>query len=134
MKEIQAGYLNSPPFRGIYLYPAQNRLALSNSEIRRTGTLVERYILLDSLLFRLNTSPGGQSVILAIPEHCIDRMITLYHCSIFAGHQGIIEMYLTINEKFFPDRIHYLRAYMKECPICQLHRKEKPHPGNCNIG
>ena len=43
VKEIQAGYLNGPYIKDIYLYLAQNRLPLSKGVTRRTETLVERY-------------------------------------------------------------------------------------------
>ena len=41
----------------INLYLAHNRLLSSKAEVRRTETLAERYVLLDSLLLRLNTPP-----------------------------------------------------------------------------
>ena len=47
----------------------------------------EKYILLDSLLFKLVTTPEKETTLLAIPETCADKIITLYHCSLFAGHQ-----------------------------------------------
>ena len=54
-------------------------------------------------------------------------MITLYHSSLFAGHQGVIKTYLTISNKFFiPNLIHYLCSYIKGCHICQLSHNEKP--------
>ena len=65
--------------------------------------------------------------VLAIPEMCVHSIITLYHLSLFAGHQGIIETYLTINDKLFIlNLIHYPRSYIKGCHICQLTRNEKP--------
>ena len=58
---------------------------------------------------------------------CADKIITLYHKSLFAGHLGVIETYLTISDKFFiPNLIHYLRSYIKCCHICQLSRSKKP--------
>ena len=51
IKEIQAGYLNSPYFKDIYLYLAQNKLPSMKTTIRKVKTLAEQYILLDSLLF-----------------------------------------------------------------------------------
>ena len=42
------------------------------------------YILLDSLLFRIYSDKG--TAVLAIPEACTDKIITLYHKSLFAGH------------------------------------------------
>ena len=50
----------------------------------------------------------------------------LCHFSLFAGHQGFINTYLTIGDKFFiPDLIHYLRSYIEGCHICQLYRNDK---------
>ena len=125
IKEIQVGYLNSPYFKDLYLYLAQNRLPSSKSAICKVEILAERYILLDSL-FRLNTSPDKEKALLAIPEICADQIITLYHSSLFAGQQGVIKTYLTIADKFIiPDFMHYLHSYIKCCHICQLSKKDK---------
>ena len=118
IKEIQARYLTSPHFKDIYLYFSQNKLPTSKTTIRKVETLAERYILLDSLLFKI--TPEKETTVLAIPEMCIDKIITLYHSSLFAGHQSVIKTYITISEKFFiPNLIHYLRSYIKGCHICQ---------------
>ena len=127
IKEIQAGYFNSPYFQDIYLYLAQNKLPISKSAIHKVEVLAERHIFfLDSLLFKLITISEKETALLAIPEICADKIITLYHSSLFAGHQGVIKTYLTIADKFFiPDLMHYLHSYMKSCHICQLTRKDK---------
>ena len=63
---------------------------------------------------------------LAILETCADKIITLYHSNLFAGHQGVIKTYLPISDRFFiPNLMHYLRSYIKGCHICQLNRKDK---------
>ena len=93
--------------------------------IKKLEALSERYIFLDFLLFRI--FPGKETTVLAIPEACTDRIITLYHKSLFAGHQGVIKTYLTISDKYFiSNLIHYLRSYIKDCHISQLARNEKP--------
>ena len=121
VKEIQARYLNSSHFKDIYLYLSPNKLPISKAVIRK----IERYILLDSLLFKI--TPEKEMAVLAVPETCTDKIITLYHSSRFAGHQGVIKTYLTISNKFFiPYLIHYLRSYTKGCHICQLACNEKP--------
>ena len=90
-------------------------------------TLVEKYILLDSLLFKLVMTPKKETALLAIPETCANKIITLHHSSLFTGHQDVIKMYLTIGDKFFiPGSIHYLRSCIKGCQICQLSRNDKP--------
>ena len=69
-------------------------------------TLAERYILLDSLLFKIVTTPEKETALLAIPELCTEKIITLYHLSVFAGHQGVIKTNLTIGDKFFHTRFN----------------------------
>ena len=126
IKEIQAGYLSSLYFKDLYLYLAHNRLPSKKATMKRVELLAEKYIMLDSLLFKLTTIPGKESVVLVIPEVCADKIITLYHSNLFAGHQGVIKTYLTISDKFYiPNLMHYLRSYIKGCHICQLNRKDK---------
>ena len=94
--------------------------------IHKVEMLAEKYILLDLLLFKLVTTPEKETALLAIPETCTDKIITLYHSSLFAGHQGVIKMYLTIGDKFIiPGLIHYLCSYIKGCHTCQLSRNDK---------
>ena len=46
-------------------------------------------------------------------QKCVDKIIMLYHSSLFAGHQGVIKTYLTMSDKYFiPNLIHYLRLSM----------------------
>ena len=57
VKEIQAGYLNSSYCKDIYLYLAQNKLPSSKTAIKKVEVLAEKYILLDSLLFKIVSTP-----------------------------------------------------------------------------
>ena len=59
VKEIQAGYLNSPHFKDVYLYLTQKKLPSSKNDIHKVEALEERYIILDSLLFKLNLEKEG---------------------------------------------------------------------------
>ena len=125
VKEIQAEYLHSPYFKDIYQYLSQNKIPSSKLAIKKLEALSEKYVLLHSILFRIY--PEKETAVLAIPETCVDKIITLYHKILFAGHQGVIKTYLTVSDKFFiPNLIHYLRSYIKGCHICQLSRNEKP--------
>ena len=126
IKEIQAGYLNSSYFKDIFLSLVQERLPTKKATIKRVEVLEEKYIMLDSLLFKLTTIPGREMALLAIPETCTDKIITLYHSNLFVGHQGVIKTYLMISDRFYiPNLMHYLRSYIKRCHICQLNRKDK---------
>ena len=44
-------------------------------------------MLLDSSLFKIVSTSEKEAVLLAIPETCAHKIITLYHSSLFAGHQ-----------------------------------------------
>ena len=120
IKEIQVGYLISPYFKDLYRYLAQNKSSSKRSAIHKVETLAERFILLDSLLFKLVTTSDKETALLAIPEICADKIIALYHTILFAGHKGVIKTYLTISDKFIPLLMHYLRSFLKGCHICQL--------------
>ena len=126
IRKIQVGYINSPYFKDLYLYLTQNKLPSSKSAICKVEVLAERYIILDSLLFKLVPIPEKETSLLAIPEMYADNIITLYYSSLFVGHLGVIKTYLMIANKFFiPDIMHYLHSYIKGCHMCQLSRKDK---------
>ena len=68
IKEIQVGYLCSLYFKHLYLYLSQNELPSSKPTIRKIETLAERYIMLNSLLFRISSEKD--TAVLAVPETC----------------------------------------------------------------
>ena len=126
IKEIQMGYLSSPYFKDLYLFLSQNKLPSKTSAIKKIETLAESFVLLDSLIFKLVTTPDKEAAVLAIPEICIDKIIALYHMSLFTGHRGVVKTYLTMKDKFFiPNLMHYLRSFIKGCHICQLSQSDK---------
>ena len=113
IKEIQAGYLSSPYLKDLYLFLSQNKLPSKRSAIKKVKTLAKSFVLLDSLIFKLVMTPNKEAAVLAIPEICIDKIIALYHTSLFAGHQGVVKTYLTMKDKFFiPNLMHYLRSFI----------------------
>ena len=75
IKEIQARYLTRSHFKDICLYLSQNKLPSSKAAVRKIEMLAVRYILVDSLLFKITPEKG--SALLAVPETCTDKIITL---------------------------------------------------------
>ena len=100
IKEIQAGYLNSPYFKDLYLFLSQNKVPSKRSAIKKVKTVAESFVLLDSLIFKLVTTPDREAAVLVIPEICIDKIIALYHTSLFTGHQVVVKTYLTMKDNF----------------------------------
>ena len=91
------------------------------------GNVSRKDILLYSLLFKLATTCENETVLLAIPEICANKIIMLYHSDLFAGNNRCYKTYLTIGDKIFiPGLIHYFRSYIKGCHICQLSKNKKP--------
>ena len=60
-KEIQAYYLYSPYFKDLYLNLSQNKLPSSKPVIRKIETLAEKYVMLDSLLFKISSDKETSS-------------------------------------------------------------------------
>ena len=60
-------------FKDIYLYLAQNKLPSTKLAIRKVEALAEKYTLLDSLLFKIISTPQRETAVLAIPETCADN-------------------------------------------------------------
>ena len=100
IKEINAGYLHSSNFKDTFLYLSQNKLPPSKAAIKKVKAFSESYILLDSLLFKI--TPEKETAVLEIPETCVDRIIVLYHSSLFTGHQGVIKTCLTVTNFLSP--------------------------------
>ena len=92
IKEIQAGYLTSSFFKDLYRYLAQNIMPHKRHTRHKVEALAESFILLDALLFKLVTIADKEKALLAIPETYADKIIELYHTSLFAGHQGVIKL------------------------------------------
>ena len=127
IKEIQEGYLNSSFLKYLYRYLVQNIMLHKRHAKHKVEALAESFILLDSFLFKLVTVPDKEKALLEIPEACADKSIELYHTSLFAGHQGVINTYFTISNTFIiPHIMHYLRPSLSTCHICQLFRNDKP--------
>ena len=53
IKEIQAGYIHSPYLKDLYLYLSQNKLP--SSKPRKIEAPAEKYVLLDSPLFKISS-------------------------------------------------------------------------------
>ena len=93
IKEIQAGYLTSSFFQRFVQILTQTMMPHKRHTRHKVEALAESFILLDSLLFKLVTVPDKEKALLAIPEVCVDKIIELYHTSLFTGHQGVIKTY-----------------------------------------
>ena len=68
-----------------------NKLPSTTTAIQKVEMLPNKFILLDSSLFKLVTTPEKETALFAIPETCATKIITLYHSSLFVGHQGVIK-------------------------------------------
>ena len=72
IKEVQARYLDSSHFKDIHLHLSQNKLPPSKAAITKVETLAERYILLDSLLFKI--TPEEKMAVLQFQKSALIRL------------------------------------------------------------
>ena len=63
IKEIQGGYLSSPYFKDLYLLLYKNKLPSKRYSIKKVEMLAENFVLLDSLLFKLVTTPDKETAL-----------------------------------------------------------------------
>ena len=84
---------NSPFQEGIMLETFQRPDKSYFQNPKELGDLINKENL-------VHKSPEKETTVLAVQEMCADKIITLYHKSLFAGHQGVIKTYLTISDKF----------------------------------
>ena len=73
IKEKQVGYLVSSYFKDVYLYLVQNKWPINKTAIKKVEVLAEKYILLDSLLFKIVSNLDKEATVLAIPEVCTEN-------------------------------------------------------------
>ena len=83
IKEIQAGYLSSSFFKDLFVYLAHNKLPNKKNAIHKVLSLSQNYVLLDQLLFKLIMILDKEKALLAIPESCTEKIISLYHNALF---------------------------------------------------
>ena len=86
VKQIQAKYLANSYYKDLYLYLAENKLPSTKTAIPKVEILAEKYILLDSLLFKLVTTSEKETALLAIPKYV---QIRLLHYIILVYLQGM---------------------------------------------
>ena len=126
VNQIQAAYLISPYFKDLYQYIAQNNLPSTKTAIHKVETLAEKIYIARFIIIQIGQHTRTEMALLARPEICTNKIIMLYHSSLFTGHQSVIKTYLTTGDKFFiTGLIHYLTSNIKECHICHLSRNDK---------
>ncbi len=127
LKDLKAAYLSSPRFKDIYLYLLQNKVPLSTRATKRLQTAAQNYMILDGLLFKIDTDFQDElNAVLCIPTSKVNVLLEFYHSSIFGGHSGITKCYKTISQRFYcPNLAEHLRAYITGCHTCQLFKKGK---------
>ena len=103
-------------------------MSSNKTAIKKIEVLAVKYILVDTLLFKIVTNPDKEATVLAIPKACTDKIITLYHSSLFMGHQGVIKMYLTINDKILYTKFDTLFMFLYKRLSCMpnLHNEKPP--------
>ena len=115
IKEIQAGYLNSPFSKDLYRYLTQNIMPSKSHARHKEETLAESFILLHSLLYKLITVPNKEKALLAIPENCIEKIIEFcvdfsFCCNICRSWFSLEQNCWFIEDKLSSTAVDFIRS------------------------
>ena len=139
LKDLTGAYLQSPAFKDVYKYLNSGYLPTNSRTAKITVIKSKSFMLLDKLLFRIETTrDGGAEALLCIPTSKVDLVLRQYHDSMVGCHQGITKTYRTISQRFhIPNLAAHIRAYITGCHICQQFKQgskiDRPYQKRINI-
>ena len=116
-------YDRSVRFKDIYAYIARDKLPGNQQVQKRVLGEASNFIIANKLLFKLDRIKDGKTwkiaALLVIPEKLEMSLFHMYHNSLFACHQGLWRMFLTMREKFFISNLFSkLHNYIEACHTC----------------
>ena len=113
-----------PNFRDVYNFINEGLLPSTKAAAKRIINISDKYVIVDSVLFLLSTRDDIITLKLAVPQSVVPYIMSLYHDSLLACHQGMIRMAETIKEKFhFPHLYQQVANYVKTCHTCQMRKQ-----------
>jgi hypothetical protein len=120
--EIKREYQNSGEFSDLYKFLRFGELPSRKKRALNVMHKSESFILIQNLLFRISFhDPVDElSLQLCVPESQGDFIISMFHDSLFAMHQGVVRTYNTIRRKYFiPGLFDRVVIYVRSCTVCQ---------------
>ena len=123
--EIKHEQQKCPYFKEIYSYLEHDILSSNKRKARSIRGKSENYVLVSGVLFKIDITPDEQDCKLAlcIPEKMADRIISLYHDSLLASHQGVSRTFTTIRRQYYiPKLYEKIVAYLQTCITCQTRK------------
>ena len=120
--EIKREYPKSLYFSDMYKYLKFCELPSRRKKARSVVQDSENYLLIQDLLFRISWSAAEDelSLQLCIPESQAPFVISMYHDSLMAMHQGVNRTFNTIRKRFFiPGLYQKLVTFIRSCSGCQ---------------
>ena len=128
LKDVQAAYIQSPHFCGIYNVLMFNRYPKCKKAIEKLQqAMFSQYVVQGGLLYiHMKNNFGEQEPILCVPPSKIDIFLDQYHTSLLGGHSGITKCYQTLKQRIYcPNLPYYVRLYIISCHISQLFKGSK---------
>ena len=128
LKDMQAGYMQSPHFCDIYNVLMFNKYPKSRRTVEKLQqAMIGQYMVQGGLLYiYLKNNFGEHEPILCVPPSKIDVFLDQYHTSLLGGHSGITKCYQTLKQRIYcPNLPYYVRLYIRSCHICQLFKGSK---------
>ena len=113
---------SDPFFKPIYNYLNSGILPSNKKKSKSVKNNAEDYVLIKNLLFKIveRKHEDDYKLVLCVPDVSAHFIISHYHDSLVANHQGVIKTYYTIKDKYFiPNLFDKLVKYIQSCAVCQ---------------
>ena len=123
-QDVVKVYQHSTHFCDIYQYITDGKLPSSVKVQNCIRAKALNYVVIDNFLFRIDTQKDrdldkGNLFLLVIPEKYEPIILTTYHNSLLAGHQGPYHTAMTIRQKFFIHNLmNKVKRYIEACHLC----------------
>jgi hypothetical protein len=126
--ELCREYKSSPTFGGVYEFLRTGLLPKNRSNAHSVMAAAEEYVMVHGMLFKFNLGKDGSELDLrlAVPESLAAYIISQYHDSLMACHQGIGRTFRTLNGKFYiPGLYNRIWGFIKSCEVCQQRKLQQ---------
>ena len=119
-KDLATQQATCPNFKHIYAYIKHGTLPFDKKESRTIVLKAESFLIIDDILFKIASVDNTTSFQIALPQVLVPQILSLYHDSLLACHQGIVRVSQTIKRDFYFPRLHQqVYDYVRTCTTCQ---------------
>lgn len=122
-RSLRDEQLKDPHFSALILHLDGTTPTTDKSLSRKSS----HYTLRDGVLYKLNYSPDGDRLLLAVPKLYRHDILRQLHDDPAAGHLGFFKTYHRVRHRYFWPRLYsHVARYVASCLACQQRKPQSP--------